>query len=364
MNKNQVLVFQRLTNEDGIITYEGYTFNGKACGKGKAYWENGNIYQEGEFDVKGLIEGTEYYSTGVPRFKGKYQINKEYGPNIPIKGEFYSESGEPVYKGDFELDMSNNWSPRVIKPEGFGNIEQWKAPDFLKLHPEEKRMKNRLIKEIRDREAYVKKYDLLKDRDRNEWQKLSFELYKIEITIQYKRTRGMLYDFHMIADLSDRTMVNDLHNRTVCFAVSEVSQILHEEVRFLMLETDFYKVMYEAAIKHGDPVFTALLKHGFRKTDAEDTKLIERVIGEKLLPRLPERFDNYYTVNADSIDHDLLERSGYIIWHRPDFAMKGRTREKCTLDPFRLEGDDAAYEKEDAIDFKEFLSLFDESEGI
>ena len=78
----------------------------------------------------------------------------------------------------------------------------------------------------------------------------------------------MLYDFHMIADLSDRTMVNDLHNRTVCFAVSEISRILHEEARFLMLETDIYKVMYEAAIKHGDPVFTALLKHGFRKTDA------------------------------------------------------------------------------------------------
>ena len=69
------------------IKYEGFTVEGKPFGAGRTYYMNGAIYQEGVFDVKGLVYGREYYPSGVLRFEGAYRINKGYGPNYPVYGK-------------------------------------------------------------------------------------------------------------------------------------------------------------------------------------------------------------------------------------------------------------------------------------
>jgi hypothetical protein len=54
--------------------YEGYTLNDKPCGEGTSYYPNGKIFQEGIFDIKGLIKGAEYYPNGnIRNTAGKYE---------------------------------------------------------------------------------------------------------------------------------------------------------------------------------------------------------------------------------------------------------------------------------------------------
>ena len=92
------------------------------------------------------------------------------------------------------------------------------------------------------------------------------------------------------------------------------------------------------------------------------TEVLVRLPGGRVLPPLPEEFDRYYTVNADNIDRDLLRRSGYRILHRPGFAMRGNTYRKWQLNPSRRLGLDFAADNAPALDFAEFLGLFERGE--
>ena len=87
-------------------------------------------------------------------------------------------------------------------------------------------------------------------------------------------------------------------------------------------------------------------------------EVLARLPGGRVLPPLPE-FDRYYTVNADNIDRDLLRRSGYRFLHRPGFAMRGNTYRKWQLNPSRCLGLDFAADNAPALDFAEFLGLFE-----
>ena len=49
------------------------------------------------------MHGREYYPNGSVRFEGTYKIQKAYGPNPPVFGSYYTESGELVYTGPFAL---------------------------------------------------------------------------------------------------------------------------------------------------------------------------------------------------------------------------------------------------------------------
>lgn len=92
-------------------------------------------------------------------------------------------------------------------------------------------------------------------------------------------------------------------------------------------------------------------------------EVLARLPGGRVLPPLPEEFDRYYTVNADNIDRDLLRRSGYQILHRPGFAMRGNTYRKWQLNPARRLGLDFAADNAPALDFAEFLELFERGEA-
>ena len=373
MNSDDLLVFKKLVNRKGRTVYEGYTFEGKAFGQGKVFWPNGNVYQEGRFDVKGLVEGTEYYPSGSPRFKGKYHICRGYGPNYPEEGEFYSESGELIYSGPFKIEISGLGYPSVKEPIEFGQVPQDNKPDYpVFLWDDEKKMKYKR-RELLLREEYLAAGDQratgsdgkenvhalkIKNNDTLTWQKFDFKLHGSKITIEYKRVQETLYDFHLQAELKDRTMVNDLQNKTVYYAVREISEVLHEEHEFLMKETNLFKVVYKASVKHGDAVFTALLKHGYRRSDKEDVKLIQTLTGKRVLPPLGEAFDEYYVVDVGDGDMDILKVSGYRIWHIPQWSMQGKTRDKITLNPYRREGDDAAANEAESISFEQFLGLF------
>lgn len=109
---------------------EGFTINGKPRGKGKSFWPNGNVYQDGRFNVKGLVNGKEYFSNGKLRFDGIYKINKAYGPNYPIEGKCYDKDGNLYYEGKLELTAGGVGYPIVTKPAEFGPVAQSDKPNI------------------------------------------------------------------------------------------------------------------------------------------------------------------------------------------------------------------------------------------
>ncbi len=115
---------------DTILLYEGEMMFGKPYGYGKVYYSTGRVYQEGIFDVKGLVEGKEYYPNGNVRFEGKYQICSGYGPNYPDKGKVYNESGELIYDGEVVCRLGGVGYPTVVEPEGYGPVVQKKHPNI------------------------------------------------------------------------------------------------------------------------------------------------------------------------------------------------------------------------------------------
>ena len=112
------------------IKYEGFTVEGKPFGAGRIYYMNGAIYQEGVFDVKGLVYGREYYPSGVLKFEGAYRINKGYGPNYPVYGKCYDESGKEIYDGNLVVTRSGLGWPMVKEPEEFGAVVLNGRPDI------------------------------------------------------------------------------------------------------------------------------------------------------------------------------------------------------------------------------------------
>ena len=123
-------MFKRLYDNQGNLLYEGYTLNEAPYGAGTVYYANGNKYQEGRFDIKGLLEGREYYPDGHIRFQGIFRIHDAYGPNAPVYGKFYDESGKLIYDGKFEVRSGGVGYPTVKKPESFGSIVQNGRPKY------------------------------------------------------------------------------------------------------------------------------------------------------------------------------------------------------------------------------------------
>ena len=123
-------VWGRLFDEKGNLVYEGNIKFRKAYGYGTSYFPNGTKYQEGIFNVKGLVSGKEFYPNGQLRFEGTYEINNAYGPNYPIFGDFYLPDGTKVYSGKFEVVREGLGWPIVIEPREYGKIVQEGHPDI------------------------------------------------------------------------------------------------------------------------------------------------------------------------------------------------------------------------------------------
>ena len=123
MGNKKKTVWKKIYSEDGsTLVYEGYTFNGKPYGRGTVYYPDGSKYLDGVFDIKGLIEGKEYYENGQIRFDGKFRIHQNYGPNPPISGKLYNENGDLLFSGDFKLTYGGVGYPMVVEPKEYGPI--------------------------------------------------------------------------------------------------------------------------------------------------------------------------------------------------------------------------------------------------
>ncbi len=117
------MLWKKLYSKDGNqVLYDGFTLNNKPCGLGTEYDIHGNKYKEGIYDIKGLVQGREYYPNGQVRFEGTLQINRSYGPNYPSRGNYYDENGKLLFSGKFQITKSNVGIPRVLIPRNYQSL--------------------------------------------------------------------------------------------------------------------------------------------------------------------------------------------------------------------------------------------------
>lgn len=121
--------WSRLYTEKGNLLYEGMVYNDKPCGAGTVYFENGNVYQEGVFGIKGLSSGREYYPDGTLRFEGLYRLNYAYGPNYPEYGHFFDENGKCVIEGMIEVKRGGVGYPVEIINTPIKRVIQENCPE-------------------------------------------------------------------------------------------------------------------------------------------------------------------------------------------------------------------------------------------
>ena len=121
------IVRQKLHDKNGNLVYEGYTYRNSPYGFGTAYFADGTIYREGIFDMKGIVQGKEYYPSGNLRFEGEWSLTGGYGPNAPCNGNAYDDTGNLIYSGKFVIKRGGVGWPMIKKPEGFP-LEQKERP--------------------------------------------------------------------------------------------------------------------------------------------------------------------------------------------------------------------------------------------
>ncbi|WP_296803499.1 CDC27 family protein [uncultured Methanobrevibacter sp.] len=115
---------KRIFFESGKLAYGGYALKGAPYGFGKAYFEDGTLYREGIFDLKGIAQGREYYPSGRLRFEGEWSLTRGYGPNAPFNGNAYDEGGNLIFSGQFEIKRGGVGWPMIQKPKGFALMQK------------------------------------------------------------------------------------------------------------------------------------------------------------------------------------------------------------------------------------------------
>ena len=123
-------VWRQLFSKDKDLLYEGFTVNGKPYGSGTSYFPNGQKYQEGVFDIKGLLYGREYFPSGLLRFEGMYRLCTGYGPNYPVYGNCYDADGKKYYSGEIKIRFGGVGYPSVVEPSEFGPVAQRERPSI------------------------------------------------------------------------------------------------------------------------------------------------------------------------------------------------------------------------------------------
>ena len=117
-----------IKGDNGKRIYEGFLDGISPRGSGTLFYPSGLIYQEGIFGAKGLLCGKEYFPDGKLRFEGVYDYNNGYGPNYPLCGRVYDQSGALIYEGKLVIWRSGLGYPFVKEPKGFGPVPQENRP--------------------------------------------------------------------------------------------------------------------------------------------------------------------------------------------------------------------------------------------
>ena len=190
------------------------------------------------------------------------------------------------------------------------------------------------------------------------------------ISVIYERLSWDKYNYLIQKKLQDGSVTESYHENTsvrnMLFNISWVLDRKYESVRNILRrasnETINDNPVYIAALENNDVVLQYRLKLFYNLVTNEDCLWISKHLGVRILPKLSEEYDKVYVIDVNSIsgpDFALLDNSGYEIWHRPYFAMRGCTHLKYEFNPHTKHVLDAAKVDAEAIAFEEYLKLFE-----
>jgi len=118
---------------DFILKFEGEYLYGKKNGKGKEYYENGNIEYEGDYlNGKRSGNGKENYKDGTLRFEGEYL----YG--FKLKGKLYLKE-KLEYEGEFLYNKK--WNGKGYDENGNIIYELINGNGYVKEYYDEGKLK-------------------------------------------------------------------------------------------------------------------------------------------------------------------------------------------------------------------------------
>lgn len=157
----------------------------------------------------------------------------------------------------------------------------------------------------------------------------------------------------------------------VCFEYADIGDIIHkaawspidetvaELLRNSKADTIEKNPFYIAAVQKGDELLQKQLKAYYRIATDKECSRLSKLLGRKILPSLPESFDKAYVVDSDTISLRVLRDSGYVILHRPCFAMMGGTHSKWQLNPHTKTGLDAAPADAESVSFGDYVGMIE-----
>ena len=116
--------------------------------------------------------------------------------------------------------------------------------------------------------------------------------------------------------------------------------------------------LYLSAIDNKERLLELRIKDEYKLLTKEEWLELNQLLNQKILPSLKEEYNKNYYIKKEDIDFDLLDISGFQIWHRPYFAMQGRTHEIFSINPYTKKVLDAAPLDAQTISFEEFLKIY------
>ncbi len=197
---------------------------------------------------------------------------------------------------------------------------------------------------------------------------------KIGLTVFYRRTGKDSFNYVSKKKYDMPVTYRAYKKCSANFILDDISQYAHlcctglnrEAVKEYVIdrptdETIYNNPFYKSAVDTDDEVLQKLIKVYYKLARKHDYSWLSKMLGKRFLPALPKEYDKEYYVDADTIDIGILSRSGYVILHRPYFAMKDSTHDTVTLNPHTKQGSDAAKVDCKAISFTDYLALFDQA---
>lgn len=172
--------------------------------------------------------------------------------------------------------------------------------------------------------------------------------------------------------LSYTDITNVLHN--YYFDSSPIDEIIHftawptidydiyEQLKHSTVDTIENNPFYIAATRKNDKLLQNQIKVYYNIATEEECWWLSKELGVKVLPSLSQSFDKPFVVDTATISVKVLRDSGYVILHRPYFAMKDSTHSKWQLNSHTKRGVDASPVNCESIPFDDYVKIIESNQ--
>lgn len=184
----------------------------------------------------------------------------------------------------------------------------------------------------------------------------TWEEYGITVYYEYSAPDTMQFNVYVEAKGVEFKIVKYVCAETIFAMIKELSGDENAIPKRGDIENN---PLYRSALKYGDKRLIAELNFVYGAPSKEGLRILESVDGIKRLPELSEEYDRCFVLDYDEKTILTFKTSKYDFIHTPGFAMKGLTRSKLLINPYKKYVVDAAKINAPTTTFDEFLKLFD-----